>query len=175
MVPTGPTFNRICTEFESKMKGTACICEIYKVDNPLLVENYEKCKEEIEEKRGKDPEEVIVYHGTTYAAASNIVTTGFLTSYSKIAAFGKGTYASESPIMALNYCKDTHKVGDYSFIFMCKFLKGTYGEGKSGQIIDTTMYDYSGGTTKVHENILVTPYDSGIVPLYLIRYYKYGE
>ena len=115
-------------------------------------------------------EEIIVYHGTTYTAACNIMITGFLTSYSKIAAYGIGTYASPDPLFALTYCKDTLSIEDYSFIFVCKFLKGTYGTKDSSNKINTLLYDYSGDRSKIY----VTPYDSGLLPLYLIRYYKFA-
>jgi hypothetical protein len=86
-------------------------------------------------------EEIIVYHGTTYTAACNIMITGFLTSYSKIAAYGIGTYASPDPLFALTYCKDTLSIEDYSFIFVCKFLKGTYGTKDSSNKINT-LFDF---------------------------------
>jgi hypothetical protein len=74
MLPINDEFETVCMQFESNMKGTACICEIYKTENHYLVENYELCKKSICEKRKKEPEEIIVYHGTTYAAACNIMT-----------------------------------------------------------------------------------------------------
>ena len=166
----GDEFEYVCKEFESKMEGTACICEIYKTQNQTLVDNFLHCKKSITQKRKEEPEEIIVYHGTTYECAYNIMNTGFLTKYSKIAAYGLGTYASPLPLLALKYCKDTKSKKDYSFIFVCKFLKGTYGNPIPMKPIDTDLYDYSGN----NKDIYVTPYDSGILPLYLIRYYKFG-
>lgn len=171
ILPVNAKFESICKSFEEDMKGTACICEIYEITNHVLEEEYQKCKDLISEKRGKSPEEIIVYHGTTYSAAANIISTGFQTKYSTCAAYGKGTYASKYPLIALSYCKDTKTKADYSFIFICKFLKGKFGSPKSDNIIDTDLYDYSGS----HDNdILVTPYDNGICPIYLIRYYKFA-
>jgi hypothetical protein len=171
ILPLNKEYDEICADFTAKMKSDICISEVYKINNPKLVINYEACKAEISAKRGKSPEEILVYHGTTYEASCNISTTGFLSSYSNINAYGIGTYASIDPKMALIYCKDAITIDDFSFIFVCKFLKGTYKRVGTGEIIDTSLYDYSG---LIDDRILVTPYDSGILPIYLLRYYKFA-
>ncbi len=171
ILPLDKEYDEICADFTTKMKKDICISEVYKIMNPKLVENYEACKAEITAKRGKEPEEILVYHGTTYSSACNIATTGFLSAYSRINLFGIGTYASKDPKMALTYCKDVKSEDDFNFIFVCKFLKGTYKLYSSGQIIDKSLYDYSGSGD---DTILVTPYDSGILPIYLLRYYKFA-
>lgn len=171
ILPLNKEYDEICADFTAKMESDICISEVYKINNPKLVINYEACKAEISAKRGKAPEEILVYHGTTYEASCNIATTGFLTSYSTVNVFGIGTYASIGPKMALRYCKDVKTKDDFSFIFVCKFLKGTYKRVGFGEIIDTSLYDYSGS---ISDTTLVTPYDSGILPIYLLRYYEFA-
>ena len=97
-----------------------------------------------------------------------IVNTGFDPTYSKIAVYGMGTYASPSAKVATGYCKDVRAVGDFSMIFLCRFIKGLHGKGNNQERIDIEKMDYCG-----EHDILVTPYADGIVPDYLICYYKW--
>lgn len=146
----------------------ACICAIYKV--PDFTAGFEACAAEIASKRGKEPERIHVYHGTTMASALHICKSAFDPSYSKVAAFGKGTYASPCPRTALAYCKDVKGREDFSMVFLCKFLTGTFQQYSSGATINTTVADYSGNKS----NIIVTPYRYGIIPEYLICYYSWS-
>lgn len=171
ILPMNAEYDAICADFSAKIKKDICISEVYKINNPSITEAYEACRADITRKRGKAPKEINVYHGTTYVAACNIAITGFLKTYSTVNAYGIGTYASIDPTTALWYCKDVRSKKDFNFIFVCKFLKGTYERTSSGKTIDTTLYDYSGSGD---DKILVTPYDAGILPVYLLRYYQYA-
>ena len=147
----------------------ACICAIYKVRDAGFTAGLEACAAELAAKRGKTPDRIHVYHGTTVSAAASICRTGFVPSYSSVAVYGKGTYASPTPRTALGYCKDAKSKMDFSMVFLCTFLKGTFGKHSADGTLDTTKIDYSGNGS----NILVTPYKYGIVPEYLICYYPW--
>lgn len=56
-------------------------------------------------------------------------------------------------------------------IFLCRFIKGVFGQHSNGAIINTKLYDYSGD----NNNIFVTPYATGIIPDYLICYYAWDK
>jgi len=143
----------------------ACISAIYKVCD--FSAGFEACAAEIAAKRGKAPERIYAYHGTRSSSAIKICKSGFDPSYSTIAVYGKGSYASPCPRTALRYCKDVKDGEAFSMVFLCKFLKGTFRQYSSGAVIDTTIADYSGNGS----NIIVTPYRFGMIPEYLICYY----
>ena len=167
MLPLNKEYDEITTKFRTSIEtDNVCVSVIYKISNKELTDAFNERAAIITEMRGDPPEIVEVYHGTTLAAAANIVNTGFDPAYSTVAAYGKGTYASPSVKTALGYCKDTRTDTDFSMIFLCRFLKGKYG--KAAASMDIENADYSGAG-----NILVTPYADGIIPDYLLCYYKW--
>jgi hypothetical protein len=170
MLPLNKEFDKITAKFRSSIgTNNVCVSVIYKITNDALNQAFDARAAAILEARGTAPKVVEVYHGTTLKAAANIVNTGFDPAYSTVAAYGKGTYASPSVSMALTYCQDAKKEGDFSMIFLCRFLKGTYGKTSTSKHIDTSVADYSGDG----HNILVTPYADGIIPDYLLCYYQW--
>lgn len=173
MLPLNKEFDEVTAKFRSSI-GTdnVCVSVIYKITNDALNQAFNARAATILEARGTMPKVVDVYHGTTLKAAANIVNTGFDPAYSTVAAYGKGTYASPSVSTALTYCKDVVKDGDFSMIFLCRFLKGAYGRDTGpSKRIDTSVADYSGDG----HTILVTPYADGIVPDYLLCYYRFSR
>jgi len=169
MLPLNKEFDKVTEKFRTSI-GTdnVCVSVIYKIHNAELNVAFKARRNAIAELRKTPPTVVDVFHGTTLAAAANIVNTGFDPAYSTIAAYGKGTYASPSVNTAMAYCKDVRSGTDFSMIFLCRFLKGTHGTVGSGRIIDTSKIDYCGSG-----DILVTPYADGIIPDYLLCYYKW--
>ncbi len=151
-------------------KTNVCVSAIYKIDNPTINGTFDERYDTISQIRNIKPEIIKVFHGTTLKSAKGIIENGFLTEYSKIAAYGKGTYCSQYASTAVGYCKDVRSHDKFSMIFLCRFIKGIFGNACGG-IIDTTKYDYSGGVP----NIYVTPYDDGIVPDYLLCYYSFAK
>lgn len=172
LLPLNKEYDRVADIFEKSYGSDAvCISAIFKITNPNLIDQFERQRQIIKEKRGKEPQIVEVFHGTTQTAAKSIIVSGFDPSYSVMAAYGKGTYASPHIKTALSYCKDATKVGNTSMIFLGRFLKGTFGSYSAGGLIDTKYFDYSGNDG----NILVTPYAGGIIPDYLICYYSWDK
>lgn len=170
MLPLNKEFDTVTDAFRKSI-GTEniCVSVIYKINNDLLNTAFDARAVAITSTRKTSPSVVNVYHGTTLKAAANIVNTGFDPAYSTIAAYGKGTYASPSAKMAMSYCKDVRQEGDFSMIFQCRFLKGKHGQVGNGNVIDTNKSDYCGSG-----DILVTPYSDGIIPDYLLCYYKWA-
>ena len=169
MLPLNKEFDMITSKFRASIETDhVCVSVIYKINNEALTQAFHQRAAMIMDIRGDPPEIVEVYHGTTLSAAANIVNTGFDPAYSTIAAYGKGTYASPCVKTALGYCKDVRNETDFSMIFLCRFLKGKYGKAASS--MEITNADYSGAG-----NILVTPYADGIIPDYLLCYYKWAR
>lgn len=170
MCPLNSEFDMITDKFCASLGNyNVCVSAIYKINNPNLEARFEARKQAITEVRKKPPDVVDVFHGTRLMAAANIVNTGFDPNYSTIAAYGKGTYASPSVKTALHYCRDVKKgTSDFSMVFICRFLKGEFGSTPMSVDIDTTKMDYCG-----NGDILVTPYADGIIPDYLLCYYKW--
>ena len=170
MLPLNKEYDDVTAKFRKSLgKDEVCVSVIYKIHNHALETAFNERCAAIEACRGVRPEIVDVFHGTTLTAAANIVNTGFDPYYSKVAAYGKGTYASPSVNTAVLYCKDVKKDTDFSMIFLCRFLKGTHGVSGSGSIINTATTDYCGSG-----DILVTPYADGIIPDYLLCYYMWS-
>ena len=171
MLPLNKEYDEITNMFRKSMGfENICVSAIYKIENPLLAYEFNNRIESITAARNSAPEVVNVFHGTTLKAAANIVNTGFDPTYSTVAAYGRGTYASPSARMAIGYCKDVKQQSDFSMIFQCRFLKGKHGYAGSNNEIDTNVIDYSGSG-----DILVTPYADGIIPDYLICYYQWDK
>lgn len=169
MLPINKEFDEISKIFMDSYKcNEVCISSIFKIQNEYVEKQFDELKKKMTQKNGNIPEVLTVFHGTSLDSASNIIETGFDISFSRIAAFGKGTYCSPSVRTALQYCKDVKK-NEESMIFLCHFLKGKYGYKNNQNLIDINLYDYSGN----NHDIYVTPYTFGIIPKYLICYYKW--
>lgn len=151
-------------------KPDACASAIFKLRNDGLRHAFEARRNAIATHRGFEPKVITVYHGTSLAAATSIAQHGFNPTYSMTAVYGKGTYASTRPLTALGYCKDVRTTDNFNMVFMCDFVKGKFGlPGSQNRFTDAC--DYSGDG---HDDILVTPYADGIVPNYLICFYKWS-
>ncbi len=151
----------------------ACVSAIFKIRNTDMKTAFDARCADIATKRAAAPTVITAYHGTSLAAASSISRLGFDPAYSTIAAYGKGTYASADPATALSYCKDVRTTDNFSMVFMCDFAKGKFGSPGSGQAFTKKCdCDYSGTGGK--DNILVTPYADGILPKYLICFYRWA-
>lgn len=149
----------------------ACVSAIFKIRNADMTTKFDARCADIAAKRGVAPTVITAYHGTSLTAASSIAAGGFDPKYSTIAAYGTGTYASAKPATALQYCKDVKTTDNFSMVFMCDFAKGTFGTPGGGKAF-TCACDYSGTGGK--DDILVTPYADGILPQYLICFYKWA-
>ena len=160
------------SEIFKKSYGSSdyCISALFEVNNASLQTGFDACVEDISTRRGIKPEVLKMFHGTTMSAVHSISESGFDPSFSRVAMFGRGTYASPFVKTALNYCKDVRTTDDFSMVFLCDFAVGKFGRGISGSTIDTSQMDYSGNK----KDIFVSPYKYGIIPKYLICFYKWA-
>lgn len=149
----------------------ACVSAIFKLRNDGMKAAFDARCASIAAKREAPPTIIPVYHGTSLAAASSIAAMGFDPARSTVAAYGKGTYASTKPATALQYCKDVKTTDNFSMVFACDFAKGKFGIVGGGKAF-TDACDYSG--TGGADDIVVTPYADGILPKYLICFYKWA-
>ena len=149
----------------------ACVSAIFKIRNATIKAAFDARCAHIATKRGEAPTVITTYHGTSLAAASSIARGGFDPTYSTAAAYGKGTYSSTNPGTALGYCKDVKTKDNFSMVFMCHFAKGKFGTpGASKAFTDACDYSGTGGK----DDIIVTPYADGILPNYLICFYRWA-
>ena len=170
-VPLNEEYDRVSKIFkESYGSSDYCISALFRVHNPALESGFRACIADIEKGRGCVPTIRTMFHGTTMAAVPSISAHGFDPSFSRVAAYGRGTYASPSVGTALRYCKDVVCEDNFSMVFLCDFATGKHGAAKSGHAIDTAAMDYCGN----NKDIFVTPYRYGIIPKYLICFYKWA-
>ncbi len=148
----------------------ACVSAIFKIRNDDMKTAFDSRCVAIAKKRRTAPTVITAYHGTTLTAATSISHSGFDPSYSTVAVYGKGTYVSANPGTALTYCKDVKTTDNFNMVFMCDFVKGKFGTPGSGMPF-TDACDYSG---TARDDILVTPCADGILPKYLICFYKWA-
>jgi hypothetical protein len=173
MLPFNKEYETVEAEFLKALGSPkACVSAIFKLRNDDMKAKFDaRCATIASKRGGVAPKVVTAYHGTSLIAASSIAATGFDPKYSTIAAYGKGTYASVHPATALGYCKDVKTTDNFSMVFMCDFAKGLYGTPGDGKPF-TAACDYSGSGRG--DDILVTPYADGILPKYLICFYKWA-
>ncbi len=145
-----------------------CIVSIDKVKNPKLDEEFQKVKAEIQKKRGKEPSEKIVFHGTSETGMWSIVSEGFKLSLNKRSAYGYGTYCSESAAVARSYAQKTQR--DDNAMLVCKMVWGTPVLGRANTAINTETADV-GVDNLQKPSILVVPYTYSIIPLYAVQFY----
>lgn len=142
----------------------ACILFIDQVDNYDLSENYNNRKKDIEEKRGF-VEEMQLFHGTRANLIDKIAAEGFDPSKSVVAAFGPGTYFATTAAYSFNYMKTTDKTG-VSYMFLADVLVGK--KIRNGADLDFDNYV----DNPLNPSIIVTPYNDGAYPKYVIAFHK---
>ena len=170
-IPLNDEYNTVSKLFaDSYGSDKYCISALFRVENSELQTGFAECVDNISARRGAAPEIRRMFHGTTLAAVHSIAARGFDPAYSRTAAFGRGTYASPAVKTALNYCKDVRTTDDFSMVFLCDFVLGKYGLTPNSAIIDTSLMDHCGNRS----DIFVTPYKYGIIPKYLVCFYKWA-
>jgi hypothetical protein len=172
ILPFNREYDTVEAEFLRELGSPkACVSAIFKIRNAAMRTAFDARCAHIATKRGKVPDVITTYHGTSLAAASSIARGGFDPRYSTFAAYGKGTYSSTKPGTALGYCKDVLTTDNFSMVFMCDFAKGKFGTPGASRVF-TDECDYSGTGGK--DEIIVTPHADGILPNYLICFYMWA-
>jgi hypothetical protein len=148
----------------------SCILWVDEIDNAFLRDSYEVRKEAMIAERGADVvKELTLFHGTSERAALQIAKGGFDVSYSKIAVYGSGTYFASAASMSMYYTKDNKE--KICFMLMNKVLLGTTAQYGSSAPINTKIHDNS-VNTPVNPTIIVSPYNDGALPQYMIAFYR---
>ena len=148
----------------------SCVLYMDEIINDNLLSKYHQRKVVIEELRGKENvKELVLFHGTKVDCINNIATNGFMKSFNRVSAYGKGTYFSTKAAYSSHYTdKDTT---DISYMFVCDVLVGNCTVINEPQEINIKFYDNSVNNITSPE-IYVTPYDDGAYPRYLVAYHK---
>ena len=124
----------------------ACVLYIDRVKNDTLLSRFIKYRDSLEK-----PNEQRLYHGTSAEAVRAICDEGYKEKYSKVKAYGHGTYFSSAGSYSKNYAKET-------------------GSGESYMIVNrVALGPKSGGDTKT---IFVTPDDDAAYPEFIICFHK---
>lgn len=157
--------NSLYDEITNKIRDgypNACILYIEKINNPTLLDNYEKRKESI-----PDVKEYELFHGTKSENIKSIIDTGFQVKYNTVSAYGIGTYFSTNPSYSMFHYTNIDKSG-ISYVFLCDVLVGKCQQGSHKlQITADNAVDKLS-----NPNIYVTPYDDGCYPKYLVAFHK---
>ncbi len=170
---------KIFDEIDEKIRQSYpnfCILYIDEIQNDSLVEKYEIRKAEMIS-LGIDLKEMEMFHGTKSKSIQPISKEGYKASYSKVCAYGRGTYFSPNASIALGYTdKETEDASflmgsEVSYLFFNKVLVGRKKVGTNGEVIDATKFDASVNSLK-SPTIFSIQNDSAILPMYLIGFYK---
>ena len=153
-----------------KSYPNSCICWIQENINHELRKKYEDRRESIKKLINTDDVlEREMFHGTNDSGFMGILQEGFNPKFNKTSAYGIGTYFARDAKYSMNYmkpCKD-----GLSYMFIADVIQGRTKKGYLNEIIDTTMYD-SHVDNMINPLILVTPYNDGAFPKYIIAFYK---
>jgi len=165
---SNPLFTYISDRIRTSYQN-ACILWIEENINNTLFDAYVTRKYEIEQLRGIPSEERLLFHGTREDIINIISSEGFDAKFNKTSAFGKGIYFAEQASYSKNY--SNKEINDISYMFLCNVLIGNPRSGKPGISIDTNKYD-SACNDLNQPTIVVSPYNDGSYPRYIIAFHK---
>jgi len=121
--------------------------------------------------------EVELFHGTDRSSIENIANNGFLTRYSKVNAYGIGTYFARDYSYSRNYSINKSKIhgsqlfNSYDTFIVAKVILGIPTITHSGKKTDISCFDYSCDNLK-NPSIYSIPYDDAAYPEYAITFYS---
>jgi hypothetical protein len=181
---TNDTINRI--ELSDPMYDTidgmirksytdACICWIERVENPVLRERYEKYKTTL-----KEPNEMLLFHGTSREVARIITLEGFRPEKNTVSAFGKGVYFSTLASYSQQYSvmKETRrrkkniarpKLADIRYLLICSVALGRVRKAGTESIIPEGYNSFSG------PDMFIVDKREACIPVYLAAFYPYAK
>jgi hypothetical protein len=168
-------------ELIKKSFPNECVIMIEKINNPILKERYNHCLNELKSLRGEDNvKEVELFHGTDRKSVENIAINGFMVKYSRVNAYGIGTYFAKNYSYSRNYSISKSsssglKLFDsYDTFIIAKVILGLPTITQSGQYTNTEHFDYSCDNIKT-PTIYSIPYDDAAYPEYAVVFYSQAK
>lgn len=146
-----------------------CVISIEKVENTLLKQRFEDRKKEMEAILGEgNVQTVRVFHGSRdFHSVTNILSDGFKSEYSKVAAFGKGTYFAKNYAYSKNY---SGKNVEYKVMMICDILVGVKVKGQANATLSPEKGDVWVDHL-VNTSIYSIPNDHQSIPQYVVQFY----
>ena len=156
-----PEYDKISTFFRETYPNS-CIVWVEKIDNPDLLSNYEEYKKTIPE-----PNEKLLFHGTTEPNARKIIHLGFDPSLNKAFAYGKGVYFSKRSIYSRDFSMPSKD--ELAFMLLCSVVIGKVTKGSRGEKIPK---DYNSFTNSIkNPDMYIVNRREAIMPRYLVAFY----
>jgi hypothetical protein len=152
----------------TKSYPNACIMFIDKVEAPPFENEYNELKSSM-----KEPNEQLLFHGTTEESARSILQTGYDPLMNRRAAYGTGTYFSASASYSKAYMDISKRtVGfELSYMIVNTVLVGRICQGSSNKAIDTTNHDSQ--VDILHSpTIFAIPRKEQAIPRYFVGFHK---
>ncbi len=163
------TYDRIESGIRESYPNS-CVLWIESVTNPWLEEQFQAQQQEIENKRGNACKVWQLYHGTKEESVNSIIQNGFNIAANTRNAYGVGTYFAKKANYSKEYAAPASD--QISFMLLCDVLIGEMGTGyTSGIKIDTAKHDNSVDNIR-NPLIVVSPYNYGAIPRYIIAFYR---
>jgi len=142
---------------------------VEKIVNPTVAKAFDHRVASVLAKTGKPPcIRWPMYHGTSPAAVDAILANGFDASKSRTAAFNFGSYFAENPSYSVNGYAQNDVYG-HQCLFVCRVLEGRRCIGHTSGTTDTRQFESAGSPDG---SIISTPFNDGVVPVYLLRWYR---
>lgn len=183
LTTSDPMYDTIDNEIR-KSYPDVCVCWIEDVVNPFLLERYELYKATL-----KEPNEKLLFHGTSKEAARAITLEGFRPELNTVSAHGKGVYFSESATYSSGYSimKSGHirsrrrnpksirpledmnaKAVDYSkilYLLVCKVAVGRVRKSGHEHVIPEGYNSFGG------PGMFIVDRKEACIPAYLAAFY----
>jgi hypothetical protein len=152
----------------TKSYPNACIMFIDKLEAPPFENEYIALKTSM-----KEPNEQLLFHGTTEESARSILQSGYDPLMNRRAAYGTGTYFSASASYSKDYMDiSTRTIGfELSYMLINTVLVGRVCQGSSKNVINPTLHD-SQVDNLYSPTIFAIPRKEQAIPRYFVGFHK---
>lgn len=158
-----PEYDKIVGFFRQTYPNS-CVVWIEKIINPDLLSDYEEYKNTFSE-----PNEKLLFHGTTEENARKIIDSGFDLSLNKTFGYGKGIYFSKRAIYSSNSRFSKPSNDDLAFMLLCSVVTGKVTQGDRGEKIPK---DYDSFTNSIkNPDMYIVNRREATLPRYLVAFY----
>lgn len=161
---------KLYDEISARVRATypnSCIVWIEENINPLLRAQYKARRDEIA-KRVPGSKEVQFFHGTREENINSILAGGFDATLNKTSAYGKGTYFARDAQYSWSYMHPGKE--QISYMFLCDVVLGKQHLGQANTQIPAGFDSFVDNVG--NPSIVVTPYNDGAFPHYIIAFHK---